>query len=469
MLHAMPEPISVPPPIFGVTLEQYAGVNAAVLEGFGLPEVLASEGLDAAMWPRRAAGWSGRIALAGVGGPVSLTYQEKLAFAQEWLGRRIEPLCDDLDAWFGFLGAWSAHPAPFDLLTELGLQATDVARVQGAWTQRIAADEKPRKRVVEVARKRLSAVPKVTVKKATLRPFPWSLKAAPTVPTAPRTPAAPAFFDDALGLDGYAEIVAELGIPRANRVWVLAGRDLREEAFVALEAVWNGWFAADAILVQDFRRLVAHSTARRGAAENSSRPGARENPLRREAVPGIVVAPPELPIALQRVVPAFTGTALALDLPRGPTLPFLERMTVTAITADPADEEARIARSPVNLGGTALSVDVPRGPAASRYSAGLCPRDGGFYGQLPSFHQGFWLCTRSHTDWQVPLLHARAAGPPRGHETGMLQQVPGALGTHSIASLTTRLHRIVPGHSVFASQAVAVAPGHAPWAATEMP
>jgi hypothetical protein len=309
MLGAMAEPTSAPPPIFGVTLEQYAGVNAAVLEGFGLPEVLTSEGLEAAIWPRCAVGWSGRIAKAGVGGLVSLTYQEKIAFAQEWLGRRIEPLCDDLDAWFGFLGAWSAPPAPFDLLEDLGLQATDVARVQGAWTRRIEADEKLRKRVVEVALKRLSAIPKLTVTKATLRPFPWSHKAALTVQTT------------------------------------------------------SGVAAADALLAQDARRLLAHAAARRGAAEDSSRAGARENQTRRDDVPSVVATPPELPVALQRVVPPFAGTALALDLPRGPALPFMDRGAATAITANPADGEAKIFRPPVNLGGTALAIDVPRGPA----------------------------------------------------------------------------------------------------------
>src|SRR4051812_2776790 len=101
------EAASGPSPIFGVTVEQYGGVNAAVLEGFELPEILASEGLDAAKWPRAATGWSTRIAKAGVNAPLSKTYQEKLAFAQEWLGRRIEPLGQDLEAWFGFLGAWS--------------------------------------------------------------------------------------------------------------------------------------------------------------------------------------------------------------------------------------------------------------------------------------------------------------------------------------------------------------------------
>ncbi len=51
----------------------------------------------------------------------------------------------------------------------------------------------------------------------------------------------------------------------------------------------------------------------------------------------------------------------------------------------------------------------------------------------------------------------------------MLQQVPGALGSHWAAPTTTRLHFIVPGHGVFSSQTTAVAPGHAPCDAMEMP
>lgn len=356
----MVEPTSGPPPIFGVTVEQYAGVNAAVLEGFGLLEVLASEGLDEATWPRAAVGWSTRIAKAGTEGSLSKTYQEKLAFAQEWLGRRIEPLCGDLEAWFGFLGAWSAHPAPFDLLKDLGLQSTDIARVQGAWTRRIEADEKLRRRVVEVAQKRLSAVPKLTVTRARLRPFPWSRRAAPADATQVGTRAAPAFFEDALGLDGYAEIVAELGIPRANRVRVLARHYFDEAAFVAVEAEWNGRFAADSLLLQDFRRLVAHSTARRRAAENSNRPAAPRPQPRREEVPSVIVAPEPI-VVLRRAAPALAGTSLALDLPRGPALPFVEGAVSAAIADSPPVEKS--ARPTANLGGTALAVDVPRGAA----------------------------------------------------------------------------------------------------------
>jgi hypothetical protein len=362
----MVEPTSGPPPIFGVTVEQYAGVNAAMIEGFGLPEVLASEGLDAAMWPRAAVGWSTRIAKAGAAGALSLTYQAKLAFAQEWLGRRIEPLCGDLEAWFGFLGAWSAHPAPFDLLKALGLQSTDVARVQGAWTRRIEADEKLRKRVVEVALKRLSAVPKLTVTKATLRPFPWSRTAAPAAPTTLDAAAAPAFFDDSLGLDGYAEIVSELAVPRANRFRVLAGHYLGEAEFVAMEALWSARFAADALLAQDFRRLVAHSTARRRAVESSHRPAARAMAPRPVEIP-IFEAPPEAPpgavVVLRRAPSPLAGTALALDVPRGPALPFAEGAVSISLLAEPAAREEKSARPSVNLGGTALALDVPRGPA----------------------------------------------------------------------------------------------------------
>jgi hypothetical protein len=51
----------------------------------------------------------------------------------------------------------------------------------------------------------------------------------------------------------------------------------------------------------------------------------------------------------------------------------------------------------------------------------------------------------------------------------MLQQVPGALGEHWATSATRRLHFIVPAHGVFSSQVTAVAPGHAPCDATEVP
>jgi hypothetical protein len=90
-------------------------------------------------------------------------------------------------------------------------------------------------------------------------------------------------------------------------------------------------------------------------------------------------------------------------------------------------------------------------------------------GHVTSSHQGFWLWMRSHTDWHAPLLQAWAAGPPRGQEVGMLQQVPVALGAHWASAATIRLHFIVPGQGMLVLQAMLPAAAHAPWAATEMP
>ncbi|MDI1448431.1 hypothetical protein [Polyangium sp. 6x1] len=54
---------------------------------------------------------------------------------------------------------------------------------------------------------------------------------------------------------------------------------------------------------------------------------------------------------------ALSGTALSLDVPRGPDLPFVDADGLSS-----TDKRA-VARVPVELSGTALALDVPRGPA----------------------------------------------------------------------------------------------------------
>lgn len=134
------------PGVEGVTLEQYAGVSAAVIEGFSLAAALEVEGIDGERWPGASLGWGRQLAKAGAGGPLASKYRELVAFARGWLGREVTPLEDDLAAWLGFLNAWSAHPSPFDLLDELGMSPSDVSRIQGAWAQRIEQDDVRRRR-----------------------------------------------------------------------------------------------------------------------------------------------------------------------------------------------------------------------------------------------------------------------------------------------------------------------------------
>ncbi len=119
MFIVTPRVAAIVPDVDGVTLEQYAGVGAALIEGCPLLAALENDGLDARAWPSVSMRWSQRLAKHGAGSPLSAAYVDTLGFAREWLGRRVAPLEDDLGARFGFLGAWSAHPAPFDMLQRL--------------------------------------------------------------------------------------------------------------------------------------------------------------------------------------------------------------------------------------------------------------------------------------------------------------------------------------------------------------
>jgi hypothetical protein len=56
--------------------------------------------------------------------------------------------------------------------------------------------------------------------------------------------------------------------------------------------------------------------------------------------------------------PVLASTALTLEVPRGPALPFVEGAAPPVIAAPSATPT-----QPAALGGTSLSVEVPRGPA----------------------------------------------------------------------------------------------------------
>ncbi|MDC3960019.1 hypothetical protein KEG38_39560 [Polyangium jinanense] len=76
-------------------------------------------------------------------------------------------------------------------------------------------------------------------------------------------------------------------------------------------------------------------------------------------VEGPDVGPPE-PLRLPVDAPpraALSGTTLSLDVPRGPGLPFVDADLLSFVNKRTA------ARVPVELSGTALALDVPRGPA----------------------------------------------------------------------------------------------------------
>ncbi|UQA63184.1 hypothetical protein [Polyangium aurulentum] len=127
--------------LHGVTLRQYAAINAGLVEGHALEALLASEGLDRAHWAEASEAWVARLVqdLEGEGG-LAEAYDAGLAEARERYGRRLPPLDEDLQSWFDFMRRWSACPEPRALLEQLDLRPSDVSRLQRSWGRRISAE-----------------------------------------------------------------------------------------------------------------------------------------------------------------------------------------------------------------------------------------------------------------------------------------------------------------------------------------
>src|SRR5262249_44361951 len=127
--------------------------------------------------------------------------------------------------------------------------------------------------------------------------------------------------------------------------------------FAAVDAAWRARLEGDTTLERDFRRLLEYE---RGRLRAAGKQVMREGGAREEHRSAASSAEPRAPSPL-------AGTSLALDVPRGPALPFAEG--TPAPTATPAvseaDAGARVPERPLRgpLAGTSLALDVPRGPA----------------------------------------------------------------------------------------------------------
>jgi hypothetical protein len=350
-----------------LTVEQYAGISAAMAEGYPLDAVLANEGLAPKAWPDEDTAWKQKL----VAEPATFeSYRLKLGEAEDWLGRKVTPLDEDLVAWMGFLGAYTAHPAPFVLLDGLGLKMGDLGRLQRRWQKRLTTDAELAKQAAEVAKQKPNAVPSISAAKGVLRPFPWSKSGAPTKAAASAPDAETSAAEGDFDLASYAALAAQLAVTPEERRRLLRRHGLDEPAMAALKAQWDARIASDAALAQDYRRLFAHQRAR---SESAARSGKELPRVEAPAPVAAFAAHPDLmpidaPLAAEMTsivavaAPAhapskLAGTALAVDVPRGPALPFARGIAPQAITEGALDE---LRPQPSKLGGTALAVDAPR-------------------------------------------------------------------------------------------------------------
>jgi hypothetical protein len=296
---------------FDLTVEQYAGISAALVDGYPLDAVLENEDLALTAWPEADLAWKQRL----VAEPATFeSYRVRLGEAEDWLGRKVAPLDDDLAAWLGFLGAYAGHAAPFDLLGGLGLGMNDLGRLQRRWDRRLKADDELAKQAAELAKKKPTAVPKVSAAKGILKPFPWSKRRAPLKPPP-------------------AEVVL---------------REAPAKAKAAVEAPVYA-FAAH----PDLLPAAAPMPARIAPPLGAPAPARAPSKLAGTALAADIPRGPALPfsrgIAPKEIAeaspdeprpkrPALGGTALAVDVPRGPALPFAGE--IKANVAPPAPPPA---------------------------------------------------------------------------------------------------------------------------------
>lgn len=342
---------AAPEPLEGLTLEQYAGITAALAEGHPLPAILANEGLPPDAWPAADIAWKARLAEDGVEGPVFAQFRDKRAVAEDWLARKVDPIDSDLGAWMSFLRAFSEHEAPFDLLTGAGLGMNDIARLGRRWGQRLAEDAALQKQAAEIGKKGPGPLPAMKAQPGELKPFPWSKGATAKKAAAPAPAAAagPMGGLSVLDLSFYRYVAAKAHLAEhpGDEEHVRVKMALPD--FAKIDIAWQARLEGDPVLARDYRQLLDHE---RGKIRNAAKRAASAPVIREAAAP-----PVEAPPASRN---PLAGTALAVDVPRGPALPFTAEAP-PASTAAASVEAPPGSRNP--LGGTALAVDVPRGPA----------------------------------------------------------------------------------------------------------
>lgn len=154
----------------GLSLEQYAGVTAALAEGFDLTDILEQEGIAAGIWSSAQRAWIEAIVAAT---DLQLQLAQKRRIAEDCLGRAMPPLDDDPAAWTGLLGALATADDPASISVPLGISMADLARLGRRWKRKMEDDPELGGRIAALA---ATAQPPKTVQAEPRRlaPFPWT-------------------------------------------------------------------------------------------------------------------------------------------------------------------------------------------------------------------------------------------------------------------------------------------------------
>lgn len=165
------------PPLGGLTLEQIAGVHAALHEKIPLADVLAQEQIEQETWALADKGWREVLADAP---DQHLVFAEKLRIAEDALARPTPPYDQDPSAWAGLTAALALADSSTTLVSTLGLAMTDFGRLGRLWRRKAVEDPELAKKLAELAPNAPPPKP-VKLEPVKLKPFPWSPKPKATV------------------------------------------------------------------------------------------------------------------------------------------------------------------------------------------------------------------------------------------------------------------------------------------------
>jgi len=158
--------------IGGVSLEQHAGVTAALAEDLALEDVLAQEQIEPERWSEADRAWKRALAESS---DLLLLYMQRRRQAEDCLARKIEPLDEDAAAWAGMLAEIASADDAGAVLAPFGLRMSDIGRLGRHWKRKAAKDPKVVEALSECAGN--AVVPEsVQCAPMELKPFPWTPK-----------------------------------------------------------------------------------------------------------------------------------------------------------------------------------------------------------------------------------------------------------------------------------------------------
>ncbi len=157
--------------LFGVSLDDLASAHAAERAGVPLDERLSEMGLDSAAFSRAEQAWSQRLSASLRDEPaLFVAYDLSLARALARDAPKILPLEEDLGAWISFQGHFQRAADPAGMVKAAGLSLSEVARLNGAWAAKLAADPSLALQAASLRAETPSPIP--TIRREQRRPTP---------------------------------------------------------------------------------------------------------------------------------------------------------------------------------------------------------------------------------------------------------------------------------------------------------